>query len=207
MNRKVLTNYLAEIFQQPVKGMGNFKLGKFSEFVPAFGTTDLKSLPSIPAYVSLINNGLILGYKEPRMYNSEDYGYHWGIDIMSPEGTPVFAADDGIVLETVVISDISDDYSGTTYGNCIVLQNQYNENIVYTLYGHLANLEDRFCNGQAIKKGEQLGIMGKGFTVENGGWPPHLHFQVGLSFMGLLAYAGLELEKETLNPLEIFKIN
>jgi murein DD-endopeptidase MepM/ murein hydrolase activator NlpD len=51
------------------------------------------------------------------------------------------------------------------------------EHTFYFLFGHLnqnnlANLHE----GKFIKKGEKIADLGT--FEENGGWPPHLHFQI-----------------------------
>ena len=47
----------------------------------------------------------------------------------------------------------------------------------FTLYGHLTKESlTKLRVGQAIARGERIGRVGA--VQENGGWPPHLHFQV-----------------------------
>ncbi|MFH1637876.1 MAG: peptidoglycan DD-metalloendopeptidase family protein [Candidatus Woesearchaeota archaeon] len=206
MDKQELTKVLANNFEKPITGMEKFPLGTFEELIRSFGTTDLHSLPGNILYEKIIKEGMILRYKEQRIYNGETYGYHWGIDILSPEGTPVFASDEGKVIDAYAIDDLTEDFGGETYGNYVVLQGKYGSKNVFTLYGHLANINNSYREGQIIAKGEQIGVLGKGFTVENGGWPPHLHFQVATSIKGLDAYGSILLEKRTINPELIFGI-
>lgn len=204
MEKAKLVEILSREFRYPIRNMNTLNVGCFSSLMNQAGTTDLRKLHGNPQYEEIIDKGLILGYKERRMYNNEDYGYHWGIDVMCKEGTPVFAADSGEIMWQEKVADLREDYGGSTYGNFVIFENYYEGTKVYTLYGHLANIDGRFLRGDKVKRGEQIGIVGKAFTKENGGWPPHLHFQIGLSIRGLDAYDGLELEKETVNPLEVF---
>ncbi len=192
--------------QEPVRGMTKFPKGEFSDLVTRIGTTDLHALPGNALYEEIVQKGMILSYKEPRTYNGQFYGYHWGIDVLSPEGTAVFAADEGIVVDSCTISNLTEEFGGETYGNYIVTTKRYGTQDIFLLYGHLAHLDHKFSEGQQIAKGEQLGVMGKAFTVENGGWPPHLHFQIAKGIEGLWAYGGLELEALTVNPEIIFRL-
>ena len=85
--------------------------------------------------------------------------FHTGIDIAAPEGTPVFAAESGIVT-------FAGKKSG--YGLLIIIKSGKYQ----TLYGHLS----RICvyNGQFVKKGQLIGRVGN--TGLSTG--PHLHFEV-----------------------------
>ena len=54
---------------------------------------------------------------------------------------------------------------------------KYNEKNLFALYGHLSksSLENKKI-GQKIQSGERIATIGK--KHENGGWPPHVHFQL-----------------------------
>ena len=64
------------------------------------------------------------------------------------------------------------------YGPVIMLEHKPEEHITfYTLYGHLSRESlSGIKFGQRIKKGERLAAIGE--SDANGGWTPHLHFQV-----------------------------
>ena len=56
----------------------------------------------------------------------------------------------------------------------------------YTLYGHLSfDSISHWGDGAQVQAGQQIGKLGR--TDENGGWPPHLHFQVLLDTLGMVA--------------------
>jgi murein DD-endopeptidase MepM/ murein hydrolase activator NlpD len=86
---------------------------------------------------------------------------HDGLDIAAVAGTPVVAAQDGVVVNAEWHSDGS--------GNEIILRHQGN---FYTLYSHLAKIE--VAPGQSVKKGEEIGVMGT--TGDAVGI--HLHFEL-----------------------------
>jgi 4-aminobutyrate aminotransferase-like enzyme len=90
-----------------------------------------------------------------------------------PAGTPVLALLDGNVL-SVADNDIPYDYGPT-----VMLEHDAGEGgpKFWTLYGHLARETlARVKPGQKVAAGERIGSIGA--TEENGGWLPHLHFQI-----------------------------
>jgi len=87
--------------------------------------------------------------------------FHTGIDLVEPFGSPVFAADDGIVA--VVGS------SGSGYGNYVVIAHAGGFD---TLYGHLSSILVRA--GQRVTQGTPVGLEGS--TGNSTG--PHLHFEL-----------------------------
>lgn len=103
--------------------------------------------------------------------NGEPRRLHLGIDIWGKAGTPVFTPLDGYVH-----SYAFNNYYGD-YGATIILSHQLDGVNFSTLYGHLSvgDLE-RLQEGQFIPKGVEFAHFGK--PLENGQWPPHLHFQV-----------------------------
>jgi len=97
---------------------------------------------------------------------------HFGIDIFAPPGTSIYAP-----LEAEVHS-FQNNENPLDYGPAIILRHNPEDDIVfYTLYGHLsADSLQGLYKGKKIKAGEQFASMGE--IRVNGGWPPHLHFQI-----------------------------
>ena len=88
------------------------------------------------------------------------YPAHNGIDIAAPVGTPIYAADTGVVTKAV--------YTYTGYGvYCIIEHGGYQ-----TLYGHCSKLY--VSAGQQVQKGQTIAAVGS--TGNSTG--PHLHFEV-----------------------------
>ncbi|MGL4369757.1 MAG: M23 family metallopeptidase, partial [Spirochaetota bacterium] len=87
-------------------------------------------------------------------------GFHNGLDIASPQGTPVGAASAGVVMNTGWMGG---------YGKAVIIDHQ---NGYKTLYGHLSSIAVR--QGQKVKPGNFVGRVG------STGWStgPHLHFTV-----------------------------
>jgi murein DD-endopeptidase MepM/ murein hydrolase activator NlpD len=87
--------------------------------------------------------------------------FHTGIDLVEPFGSPVFAADDGVVA--LVGS------SSSGYGNYVVIAHAGGFD---TLYGHLSTALVKV--GQTVTQGTVVGLEGS--TGNSTG--PHLHFEL-----------------------------
>ena len=87
--------------------------------------------------------------------------FHTGIDLVEPFGSPVLAADDGIVA--LVGS------SSTGYGRYVVIAHSGG---LDTLYGHLSTAVVKV--GQLVVQGQTIGLEGS--TGNSTG--PHLHFEL-----------------------------
>lgn len=113
-------------------------------------------------------------YKSSNLFNddeNEERNIHIGIDLWIKAGTPVLAALDGIVY------GFDFNAGKGNYGPTIILKHFLENHIFYTLYGHLsmesiAEIEI----GTIFKKGQQIATLGDASV--NGGYSPHLHFQI-----------------------------
>ena len=90
-------------------------------------------------------------------------GYHGGIDFGVSSGTPVYAADDGVVIKTANLT--------TSYGTYVVIQHAGG---LQTWYAHGTRGSILVSAGQTVSRGQQ--IMLSGNTGNSTG--PHLHFEV-----------------------------
>ncbi|PJJ08168.1 peptidase M23-like protein [Flavobacterium sp. 1] len=103
--------------------------------------------------------------------NTEERNIHIGLDLWIKAGTPVLAALDGKVHSFQNNNNLGD------YGPTIILEHQLENQIFYTLYGHLALESIAFINvGDFFAKGQQLALLGN--SSVNGDYAPHLHFQI-----------------------------
>ncbi len=102
---------------------------------------------------------------------------HLGLDLFAEAGTPVFAPLDGVVHL------LAENTAALDYGPLVILRHTSDGGEeLFTLYGHLTRETLRELNpGQEIAKGEAFARVGK--LDENGGWPPHLHFQIILDLL------------------------
>ena len=87
---------------------------------------------------------------------------HTGIDIAGPWGTPIIAADTGIIY-------FYPGYYG--YGNYIIIIHGHGYS---TLYGHLSSFARGLSSGQIVARGTLIGLEGS--TGNSTG--PHVHFEI-----------------------------
>lgn len=97
---------------------------------------------------------------------------HLGIDLFASAGMPIHAPLDGRVIA------FADNNSPQDYGPVIILKHEIDqETRFYTLYGHLSRESlAKLKVGQKIKAGRKFAKIGAADV--NGGWTPHLHFQI-----------------------------
>ncbi|MEM1035564.1 MAG: peptidoglycan DD-metalloendopeptidase family protein [Pseudomonadota bacterium] len=127
------------------------------------------------------------GYLEERgIYNSpvfkidneEPRKLHLGIDLFAPAGTLLRAPLDGSV------HSFQNNDGDLDYGPTIILEHETENDLTFwTLYGHLSeeSLTD-LTEGHTVSHGDVLGELGD--NTINGGWAPHLHFQIILDLQG-----------------------
>ncbi|AZO95391.1 M23 family metallopeptidase [Halocella sp. SP3-1] len=89
--------------------------------------------------------------------------FHTGLDIAVPYGTPVYAAEDGIV-------EFSSQAGG--YGKLVIIRHQDNSK---TYYGH--NLLLKVNKGDRVKQGKVIALSGNSGTSTG----PHLHFEIRIN--------------------------
>ncbi|MEO1388721.1 MAG: peptidoglycan DD-metalloendopeptidase family protein [Cyanobacteria bacterium J06634_6] len=130
-----------------------------------------------------------------------DQRFHAGTDIGAEQGTPVLAAQDGIVTGAA--------YSGG-YGLMVVLQHEAEEVQLESRYAHLAEIFVE--SGKEVKKGDIIGLVGS--TGNSTG--PHLHFEmrqmtadgwVLVNADGLIQASLANLVKTLNNPMQTLSFN
>ncbi|HXH04652.1 MAG TPA: peptidoglycan DD-metalloendopeptidase family protein [Candidatus Competibacteraceae bacterium] len=134
--------------------------------------------------------GAVLGvgrYRERRAcYNAPQFAaaggearsVHLGIDLFAPAGTPLYAPLAGRV------HSYADNALPLDYGPTIILEHQPEPGLrFYTLYGHLARESLAGLEvDQPFSAGAELARIGD--PAVNGGWIPHVHFQIILDLLG-----------------------
>lgn len=136
------------------------------------------------------------GYAEKRVLyqKSPHFGsercIHLGLDLWVEAGTTIYCPFPGRVHSVAYNNKPLD------YGATLIMQHTYPEGHFHSLYGHLskASIQD--------KKPEDLHMAGYplvevGDPSENGGWVPHLHFQLVLDMKGWKGdFPGVATEEE-----------
>lgn len=104
--------------------------------------------------------------------DSEMRTIHIGLDLFQEPGKPVFSPMNGLVFS------VKNGREALDYGPVVVLQHAPQDGpVFYTLYGHLSeDSVDDLTKGQMVAAGDQIACLGT--SEENGGWVPHLHFQI-----------------------------
>ena len=87
--------------------------------------------------------------------------YHGGLDLISQQGEPVYAAAAGTVKDV--------DHSSKGLGNVVTIDHG---NGFVTRYAHLENT--RVSRGQKVPRGKQIGQVG----MSGNSFAPHLHYEV-----------------------------
>ncbi|TMD10950.1 MAG: hypothetical protein E6J00_14735, partial [Chloroflexi bacterium] len=102
------------------------------------------------------------------VFEPPGFGYahfHTGVDISFTQGTPILAADDGIVV-AAASSTMNGQLVG--YGNYVILAHRNN---FFSLYGHLLGFTVKA--GDTVHQGQPIGAEGS--TGNSTG--PHVHFE------------------------------
>ncbi len=114
-----------------------------------------------------ISGDIILDFAKDKLVYSEtleEWIVHDGIDIKNEAGTPVKAAENGIV-ESIKMDP--------RYGNTIIIKH---DDVYKTVYSNLSTL-DKVYVGMNVKKEDIISSVGEGFGFEckEG---PHVHFEI-----------------------------
>ncbi|RKY52139.1 MAG: hypothetical protein DRP89_08135 [Candidatus Neomarinimicrobiota bacterium] len=117
----------------------------------------IQSTPSIrPVNTGYITDGF--GYRRDPFNGKRRF--HYGIDISSPSGTPVYATADGVVRSC---------NSSVTYGKIVKLDHGFGYS---TVYAHLSRILVK--PGEVVKRGQKIAEVG----CTGRSTAPHLHYEV-----------------------------
>lgn len=127
-------------------------------------------------------------YREPRLYLAPSFGgsddgerrtVHLGVDFFVQPGTTVHAPLDGVVHIA------TDNAAPLDYGPLVILRHETGTgDTFYTLHGHLTRESiASSAVGRRVHRGEAFAAVGTADV--NGGWTPHLHFQLIVDLLDL----------------------
>ena len=155
-----------------------------------------------PDYIQSFEWG-IGKYNEHRaeMYKTELFGgernIHVGIDIWTKASRPVFSFYDGKVVYKQNNEQPGD------YGPTLVLCYEMEFITLYALYGHLSKMTlENIQVGDKVNMGQQIGTLGT--EEENGGWVPHLHFQLSVEDPGQADMPGVVAKNEIKEAIQTY---
>lgn len=121
---------------------------------------------------------------------------HMGIDLFAPVGTQVHAFEKGKVFLLGYNPRPFD------YGVTLITEHDFDGLKLYALFGHLSKESLRGKKrGEKFGRGELLAWIGD--RSENGGWLPHLHFQLSFEKPKKRDMPGVVPEKDL--PLALLK--
>ncbi len=113
---------------------------------------------------AIYTQALFQGAGEPRTV-------HMGVDLGGPAGSPVRAFAPGVVRFAGLNPAPGD------YGPTLITEHRVAGARLWALHGHLSQSSLRLSPpGRLLAGGDLLGWLG--CPIENGGWAPHLHFQL-----------------------------
>jgi len=91
--------------------------------------------------------------------------FHAGTDYAAPDGTPILAAADGVVVFAGPMSG---------YGNAIIIQHSVGRQSVASLYGHMWDHHLYVKAGDRVVAGQHIADVGSNGNSTG----PHLHFEI-----------------------------
>ncbi len=103
---------------------------------------------------------------------------HLGMDFNMEAGSPIYAFLDG------TIHSFQNNAEPLDYGPTIIIEHTIDDKLTfYTLYGHLSLQSlQKLKVGMPVAAGDKIAEIGD--SRVNGGWPPHLHFQIITDMLG-----------------------
>jgi hypothetical protein len=125
-----------------------------------------------------VDNEISSLFGNRRVFNGQLKSYHNGLDFRSPKGTPVYAANSGVVRLAKNLF-----YSG----NAVIIDHGTG---IFTIYAHLSKIKT--APNRRIEKGQLLGLSGATGRVSG----PHLHWGVKLNAVAVNPLRFVEIMNE-----------
>lgn len=109
--------------------------------------------------MSYVQTGASVGPRHNPLYKVDMN--HGGIDLVAPQGSPVFASADGVVRSVT--------RSNKGLGNVVEVDHRNGYRTRYALLGEIS-----VSQGRSVKRGQKIGTVGISSTT----FAPHLHYEV-----------------------------
>lgn len=139
--------------------------------------------------------------KRVKMYETSlfegERNVHIGIDIWTEAGESVYSFYEGEVAYK------QDNNQPGDYGPTIIIKYDLDDRALYALYGHLSRPSlSTVSVGDCITRGQKIGELGE--SDVNGGWAPHLHFQLSVEDPGQADMPGVVAPDNREEALKIY---
>lgn len=143
---------------------GNVAENENTQSSPVVNTIPTLSLP-VAGKLSKEHDAKLQVFSE----TMNDYRVHLGVDIVTSEGAPVYAAANGTVKKI---------WKDALMGYCVAIEHSGNS---LTVYKNLSDvLPDGIIEGATVRAGQQIASVGESAMVEIAD-EPHLHFEVSVN--------------------------
>jgi len=121
-------------------------------------------------------------------------GYHTGVDFETTAAekdtdVPIYA----ICAGPLALKEIASGYGGVAVQSCTI-----NKEPVTVIYGHLRLTSIKVKAGTKLNPGQQIGVLGTGYSTETGGERKHLH--LGIHKGAAIDLLGYVATKSQLSP-------
>ncbi len=130
-------------------------------------------------------------------------GYHTGVDFeTTPDEANIDIPVPAICEGTLLLKKYATGYGGVAVQSCML----YGQPVTI-IYGHLELASIMPGIGQQLKKGETIGILGKGYSTETDGERKHLHLGIHKGLViNILGYVQKQPELSGwLDPMQFLK--
>lgn len=119
------------------------------------------------------------GFRKGRWKASDRRTVHLAVDVFAPAGTVLHAP------LSARVEAVENRAAHLDYGGVVILHHETPEgDSFYTLYGHLdPEVCERLQPGDPVAQGASFARLGD--ASQNGGWAPHVHFQMAMTTDGL----------------------
>lgn len=127
-------------------------------FGDSAGLVNASYIPTLWPIIGPITSSF--GQREDPILGNGEGEFHTGIDISAPNGIPIRATGDGIVIKAEMSNG---------YGREVMIDHGHG---VETVYGHMSGFA--VVDGQTVVRGEVIGYVGHSGRTTG----PHLHYEV-----------------------------
>ncbi len=179
--------------------LSHYDFGPVVEMPKSYHVYDFSKEKSSSTYIYSVGR---YNEKRPQMYTTplfknQHRDIHMGIDLGVPKGSPVFNFYRGELIYK------KNNQGEGDYGPTLVFRYKFESIYLYALYGHLSlSSLDLHSVGDVVERGGKIAFVGD--QTVNGGWFPHVHFQLSLKDPQEADMAGVVASKDHKQALELY---